>query len=211
MFGILNYKVFLLSGILLNITPGADTIYILTRSVSQGRRSGIISVLGIGTGCLVHTIMAGLGLSIILAKSALAFNIIKYIGAAYLVYLGIKSFLSKTSLTDIDNKANQKSFKKIYFEALLTNTLNPKVALFFLAFMPQFINPANTFGSVPFFILGSTFAFTGVTWCLLLVLFSSIATKKLREHNNISLFLNKITGLVFVALGIKLLKTKVSN
>lgn len=92
MFGIINYSVFIISGIVLNLTPGADTIYILGNSISNGKKVGIMSALGISTGCIVHTIMAALGLSVILAKSAMAFNIIKYLGAAYLIYLGIRFF-----------------------------------------------------------------------------------------------------------------------
>jgi threonine/homoserine/homoserine lactone efflux protein len=136
MYGIENYVGFVIAGILLNLTPGADTMYILTRSISQGRRAGVYSVLGIGSGCLIHTILAAFGLSIILAKSALAFNIIKYVGVAYLVYLGIKMIMEKNNL--FDNKTQQletTKLVKIYQQGLLTNVLNPKVALFFLSFL----------------------------------------------------------------------------
>lgn len=207
MFGIINYKIFILSGILLNLTPGADTIYILGRGM-QGRKAGVISALGISTGCLIHTIMAALGLSIILSKSALAFNIVKLLGAGYLIYLGIKSMKSDNSLL-IEKCENKKiSLKKMYFDGVITNTLNPKVALFFLAFLPQFISPDNTYGAIPFLVLGLTFIITGTLWAMVLAILSSIIAERLKCQNKFSDILNKITGVIFVALGLNLLRAK---
>jgi len=135
MFGIENYLIFIASGIILNITPGNDTIYILSRSIVQGRKAGVISVLGISTGCLAHTIMASLGLSVILSKSILLFDVIKYIGVVYLVYIGIKTVVSKNnpfnSQTNIESLID---YKQIYKQGFLTNLFNPKVALFFCLF-----------------------------------------------------------------------------
>lgn len=211
MFGIVNFSVFIITGIILNLTPGADTMYILGNSMSNGKKAGIMSALGISTGCIVHTILAALGLSVILAKSALAFNIIKYLGAAYLVYLGIRSFMSKSSLL-IHNDDNEKSsFKNIYFQGIITNVLNPKVALFFLAFLPQFINPNNTYGALPFLLLGCTFIITGTIWCIILAIFSSYLTGKISEKVGLANSLNKISGIIFVGLGLNLLRAKLSN
>ncbi|MBI6871576.1 LysE family translocator [Clostridium aciditolerans] len=211
MFGIVNFSVFIITGIILNLTPGADTMYILGNSMSNGKKAGIMSALGISTGCIVHTILAALGLSVILAKSALAFNIIKYLGAAYLVYLGIRSFMSKSSLL-IHNGDNEKSsFKNIYFQGIITNVLNPKVALFFLAFLPQFINPNNTYGALPFLLLGCTFIITGTIWCIILAVFSSYLTGKISEKVGLANSLNKISGIIFVGLGLNLLRAKLSN
>lgn len=211
MFGIVNFSVFIITGIILNLTPGADTMYILGNSMSNGKKTGIMSALGISTGCIVHTILAALGLSVILAKSALAFNIIKYLGAAYLVYLGIRSFMSKSSLL-IHNGDNEKSsFKNIYFQGIITNVLNPKVALFFLAFLPQFINPNNTYGALPFLLLGCTFIITGTIWCIILAVFSSYLTGKISEKVGLANSLNKISGIIFVGLGLNLLRAKLSN
>lgn len=211
MFGIVNFSVFIITGIILNLTPGADTMYILGNSMSNGKKAGIMSALGISTGCIVHTILAALGLSVILAKSALAFNIIKYLGAAYLVYLGIRSFMSKSSLL-IHNGDNEKSsFKNIYFQGIITNVLNPKVALFFLAFLPQFINPNNTYGTLPFLLLGCTFIITGTIWCIILAVFSSYLTGKISEKVGLANSLNKISGIIFVGLGLNLLRAKLSN
>ena len=211
MIGIINYKLFILSGVLLNITPGADTLYILGRGMSQGKKSAIISALGISTGCLVHTILAAFGLSAILEKSIFAFNLIKWTGAMYLIYLGIKSFKSKGLIIENEEINSKISSKKIFLEGVLTNVLNPKVALFFLSFLPQFIATNNSYGSLPFLILGFTFIITGTLWGLFLSLSSAMVTQKMKENNSISLRLNKITGIVFIALGIKLLSAKNPN
>ncbi len=216
MFGIENYWGFILTGILLNITPGSDTMYIITRSVSQGKKAGFYSVLGIVSGILVHTVLAALGLSIILAKSPLAFTIVKYIGASYLCYLGFKMLTSKAEsviadgLPDSENPTQAKAldYGKIFKQGVLTNTFNPKVALFFLAFFPQFIDPSYAHSTVSFLVLGLTFAVTGLVWCLCLALLASRFSEKLRENPAIESILNKISGVVFIGLGIKLLTEK---
>ncbi len=213
MFGIENYWGFILTGILLNITPGSDTMYIITRSISQGNKAGLYSVLGIVSGILVHTLLAALGLSIILANSPLAFTIVKYIGASYLCYLGFKMLTTKAkpviaeALLDNQSVMQAKAldYGKIYKQGVLTNTLNPKVALFFLAFFPQFIDPSYTHSALSFLILGLTFAVTGLVWCLCLALLASRFSQKLRENPAIESMLNKISGVVFIGLGIKLL------
>ena len=137
MLGIEHFEMFLLAGILLNLTPGSDTIYILSRSIAQGKRAGIYSVLGISSGVAVHTTLAALGLSVILSTSALAFMAVKITGALYLGYLGLTTLLSKENkLMSLTEQVMTR--KEIYLQGLLTNILNPKVALFFLSFLPQF-------------------------------------------------------------------------
>ena len=135
MFGILNFSAFIIAGILLNLTPGADTMYILGRSIANGRRAGILSALGISTGSLVHTVLAALGLSVLLAESQLAFSIVKYLGAGYLIYLGIKSIAAKPAeQLLLEQHGGAQKASRIYWSGILTNVLNPKVALFYLAF-----------------------------------------------------------------------------
>ncbi len=203
--GIENYWGFLLAGILLNITPGADTMYILTRSVAEGRKAGIYSVLGISTGGLIHTLFASLGLSVILSTSATAFMIVKYAGAAYLVYLGIKHLIEKPNLFAGTNTGDvPQGLSKIYRQGIFTNVLNPKVALFFLSFLPQFINPEFSNGILPFLILGGTFIITGTIWCLFLAFAASQLTQTLRKHQKIAKWFQKISGMVFITLGIHL-------
>ena len=216
MFGIENYLGFVLAAILLNLTPGSDSMYIITRSISQGQTAGFYSVLGIISGILIHTLLAALGLSVLLANSPTAFMIVKYIGASYLCYLGVKMLMSKqqpligASLQENGKPSSAKTldYWQIYKQGMLTNTFNPKVALFFLAFFPQFINPNYANSMVSFIILGLTFAATGFIWCLCLALLASKFSEKLRENPAIESILNKISGVVFIGLGIKLLTEK---
>jgi RhtB (resistance to homoserine/threonine) family protein len=201
-----NLTSFVLAGILLNLTPGQDTLYILGRSIAQGRKAGICSVLGISTGALFHISASALGLSAILMTSAVIFAVIKYAGAAYLIYLGIKMFFSKKDNPKINARpANSKvKYSRIYGEGILTNVLNPKVALFFLAFLPQFIKPDQTDGPLPFFFLGSIFLTTGTIWCIIVAVCSSYVTEVMRKKANITRTLDKICGGVFIFLGLKL-------
>ncbi len=216
MFGIENYLGFIIAAILLNLTPGTDSMYIITRSMAQGKTAGFYSVLGITSGILVHTLLASLGLSVLLANSPTAFMIVKYIGASYLCYLGFKMLTSKQqpliadSLSEDKQLATAKSTNhwQIYQQGVLTNVFNPKVALFFLAFFPQFIDSSYAHGMLSFLILGLTFATTGFIWCSCLALLASLLSKNLRENPSIEVVLNKISGVVFIGLGIKLLTDK---
>ncbi|WP_296237820.1 LysE family translocator [Psychrobacter sp. UBA5136] len=215
MFGIENYLGFVMAAILLNLTPGSDSMYIITRSVSQGQTAGFYSVLGIISGILVHTLLAALGLSVLLANSPTAFMIVKYIGASYLGYLGLKMLITKQDGLIADNLpvndhtlASVLDYGQIYKQGVLTNTFNPKVALFFLAFFPQFINPSYTHSTLSFLLLGLTFALTGFIWCLCLALLASKFSAKLRKNPTIEVMLNRISGVVFIGLGIKLLTEK---
>ncbi|MEH6891721.1 LysE family translocator [Bacillus sp. JJ864] len=205
--GIINYEVFLVTGILLNLIPGADTMYIVGRSISQGRKAGVYSVFGIITGSLVHTLLVAFGLSIILTKSIILFNTIKIIGVIYLVYLGIRMMIDKTNVNFQANASNKLNLRKIYVQGLLTSITNPKVALFFIAFLPQFIDPKAS-NPISFIILGLTFTITGLSWCLFIAYFSSYVTKKLRGNEKVGMVLNKITGMIFIGMGLKLLQTK---
>lgn len=216
MLGIENYLGFVLAAVLLNLTPGTDSVYIITRSISQGQKAGLYSVLGITSGSLIHTLLAALGLSVLLASSPMAFMIVKYIGAAYLCYLGLKMLLSKPPSAIVNNLPKDKAILnqhkidnwQIYKQGVLTNLFNPKVALFFIAFFPQFIDAHYAYGMVSFLILGLTFASTGLIWCTCLALLAARFSKKLREKPSVETILNKISGIIFVGLGIKLLTEK---
>lgn len=198
-----------MTGILLNLTPGNDTIFILSRSIGQGKKAGIVSALGIGTGSLIHTILAAFGLSVIIAKSLFVFNIIKYLGAVYLLYIGFKMLTDKSQLNTDSSIRNQPSgYFKIYRDAIITNVLNPKVALFFIAFLPQFIEPAFKNTVLPFLTLGITFIATGTIWCLLLATFASAIFTTLKDNRKISVLINKICGITLIGLGIKVSLTE---
>ncbi len=133
MFGITSFTVFLAAAIIMNITPGTDTMYIVSRSVSQGKKAGLYSVLGISTGAMVHTFLAAIGLSLILTTSVILFTIVKMIGAAYLIYLGVRMVIQKSSQFEV-KKTKPLTARKVFAQGLLTNLTNPKVALFFSIF-----------------------------------------------------------------------------
>lgn len=209
MFGIENYPGFILAAVILNLTPGADTLYILTRSISMGLKAGLVSVGGIISGCVVHVLCAAFGLSVVLAASATLFNLVKWTGAVYLIYLGIKTFVKPHEPLDTEYKTNgSSSLLKIYKQGVLTNVLNPKVALFFLSFLPQFISPENASGALPFLILGATFLVTGTIWCLILCWAASLMTRTLQSNPLIEKVLIKLSGMVFIGFGLKLAFTK---
>lgn len=201
---ITNYYGFILAVIMLLLTPGADTVFILTKSIAGGYRQGIASVAGIVCGLFVHTTLVAFGLSVILMTSALLFNIVKIAGAAYLIYLGIMALKSKSSINI--NKENASSFFLVFRQGLFTNLLNPKVALFFLALLPQFVK-SNAESPVPFLILGFTFIFIGSLWSLFLVWASARISNTLRQ-SKFSYYLNKAAGVIFIALGLNILRLK---
>jgi threonine/homoserine/homoserine lactone efflux protein len=155
--GIENFWVFALAALLLNLTPGNDMLYVAARSTSQGSKAGILSSLGIMVGCMVHIIAAMFGLSAIIAKSAVAFDIIKYVGAAYLIYLGVRSVVSRKRSLKINTSIKKLSHQRIFWQGVVTNVLNPKVALFFLAFLPQFININQGNAAFQILFLGTWF------------------------------------------------------
>ena len=205
MFGVQNFSLFLVSCILLNLTPGQDTMFIIGRSMAQGRKAGIISVLGIMTGVLIHTSFAALGLSAILATSSLAFSIVKYAGAGYLIWIGV-GFLRNGRHDDKLEAVESKRLSSwtIYRQGVLTNLLNPKVSLFFLSFLPQFVDPRAEFIFSPFIVLGLIFFTTGSIWCTVLVFGSTWLTDKVQNRTSVGGVLKKLTGTLFVGLGIKL-------
>jgi RhtB (resistance to homoserine/threonine) family protein len=208
MFGIHDFALFLVAGILLNLTPGPDTVYILGRSVAQGREAGIASALGISLGSIFHTCAAALGLSAILATSALAFGTIKLIGGAYLIFLGIKMILDRRKQLSLPSNFHRRTTMAAFRQGILTNILNPKVALFFLAFLPQFINPASNMKIAAFITLGLTFVTTGTIWCLILAWFASALSERLRTNETITQWLNRTAGALFVFLGVRLATAK---
>jgi RhtB (resistance to homoserine/threonine) family protein len=208
MFGIHDFELFLAAGILLNLTPGPDTAYILGRSIAQGREAGIASALGISIGSIFHTCAAALGLSAILATSAFAFSAIKLLGGAYLVFLGIKMLLDRRKQLSLPANFRRRTTIAAFRQGVLTNILNPKVALFFLAFLPQFIDPASNAKIMAFVTLGLTFVTTGTIWCLILAWFASAFSERLRSNETISQWLNRTAGALFVFLGIRLAMTR---
>ena len=202
--GIHDFWVFALAGLLLNLTPGPDTFYILGRTLAQGRRAGVASVLGISTGSVIHTLAAATGLSVLLATSATAFMAVKFAGAAYLIYLGAGMVFSRATTAARPQLLASAKPTVIFRQGLLTNLLNPKVALFFLAFVPQFIAPGSDSKFLAFLVLGFCFITTGTLWCLCLVAFASLLGDRLRVTNRLADWLNRSVGALFIFLGARL-------
>lgn len=182
-------------------------MFVLSRSISNGRASGMAASAGIATGAFVHTILSTIGLSIILSQSVVLFTAIKIIGGIYLVYIGIKSLLKKSEGVSLKNVSNV-SNKKHFVQGVITNVANPKNILFYLSFLPQFASTNNGTGSLSFLLLGSTFAVIVLVWYVLVTYFSTIATKAIRDNKTFNSILNKISGVVFIALGWKLIVAK---
>jgi len=205
-FGTHDLWLFVLSGFLLNITPGPDTLYIVGRGSTQGWRAGAVAALGIGAGTLVHICAAALGLSAILAASATAFTAVKIIGAAYLLYVGISLIRSAGASESPPGTiaVRPASVRSIFVQGFLTNVLNPKVALFFLAFLPQFV--ASDAGSKPlaFLFLGGIFDLNGTLWNLCVAWSTARLSSRLAPSAAFKRWFNRCVGSVFVFIGIRL-------
>jgi threonine/homoserine/homoserine lactone efflux protein len=203
--GITDFWLFVLSGLALNIIPGPDSLFIIGRSAGQGFKAGSVAALGIGTGTFVHIFAAAFGLAAILSTSAMAFTVIKIIGALYLLYMGVTMLISNSQLKPIEtNDRKLISLSKIYYQGFLTNALNPKVALFFLAFVPQFISADAPNKALAFIVLGFVFNVNGMLWCHMLAWTSSSVGQSLKSNKKLTLWLSKLTGGLFLYFGLKL-------
>ncbi len=200
MHGIENFWLFVTAGFLLNITPGPDMLYVLTRSATQGRAAGVVSALGIFCGCLVHIAAAAFGLSALLMTSALAFEIVKWCGAIYLVYLGVRTWMT-AGRQPASPELGQAPLVAIFRQGFVVNVLNPKVALFFLTFLPQFTDPNAGSLAGQILLLGLTFDTMGTSVLLAVAVGAASLRPWLREASALPA---RISGAVFVLLGIGL-------
>lgn len=208
MMGTVDLGVFVVAGLILNITPGADMLYIASRSAAQGTKAGIIAALGIGAGCLAHILFATFGLSVILASSALAFAMVKYAGAVYLLYLGITTLLSlRTKEESTTTTIIPLSSGKIFRQAVLINVLNPKVALFFMALLPQFVSPQAVHPAMSFLFLGGLFDFNGTIVNIIFAVFSSRIAARFKQSSIVGSLCKAAVGGLFIALGVRLALT----
>jgi threonine/homoserine/homoserine lactone efflux protein len=205
MFGTTDLVLFVVAGLLLNVTPGPDTLYIIARTASQVRRGGAVAALGIGAGLLFHTFAAAIGLSVILAASATAFTIVKWAGAVYLIYVGLSLLTAPAKIQQKTSGLHAAALRTVFLQGFLTNVLNPKVALFFLAFLPQFVDPAAPNKSAAFLFLGVVFTFNGTLWNLLLAWSAARLASSLNGSASVALWLNRTVGALFVYLGIRLI------
>jgi threonine/homoserine/homoserine lactone efflux protein len=200
---------FVLSGLLLNITPGPDTLYIVGRSSTQGWRAGVFAALGIGAGTLVHICAAALGLSAILAASAAAFTAVKIVGAVYLLYVGVTLIWSARTAGNSPGAPaiRPASIRGIFVQGFLTNVLNPKVALFFLAFLPQFVASDASSKPLAFLFLGAVFDFNGTIWNLMIAWSTARLSRRLALGGAFKQWFNRCVGAVFVFIGVRLALT----
>ena len=185
------------------IAPGPDMLYVITRGVTQGRKAGILSAVGVICGTLVHTTAAAFGLTLILQSSALAFMLIKYLGAIYLIYLGIKAWREKSTFS-LNTSTSNVSFRKIFWQGVFSNVLNPKVAIFFLAFLPQFVDKGSSAVTLQRVTLGLTFAFFGLCFLLAVGYSSGTIGGWLTRRPHFGQFLQRFSAGILVALGIRL-------
>jgi threonine/homoserine/homoserine lactone efflux protein len=202
MLGIHDLGLFVLSGLLLNVTPGPDMLYIIARSTSQGWRAGAAATLGVSAGCFVHIAAAALGVSALLAASATAFTVLKFAGAIYLVYVGISMLRSPPMSAHAAPIFRTARLRDVFAQGFLTNALNPKVALFFLAFLPQFIEFDAPAKWMAFIVLGSIFTFNA-TWWNLFVAWSA-ARMSTALGSRASIWLQRSIGVFLVYLGVRL-------
>jgi threonine/homoserine/homoserine lactone efflux protein len=203
MLGVHDFGLFLAAGLLLNITPGPDNAFIIGRSVQMGWRGGAAAALGISTGCLVHIVGAALGLSALLAASATAFTIVKYAGAAYLLYSGLRMILAKPEPAEAGDASTALTLRAVFAQGVATNVLNPKIALFFLAFLPQFVDADAGHQTLAFLLLGLVFVLNGTLWCLGVAVVAARAAGRLRGSGAARAWINRVLGGVFIALGIR--------
>ncbi|MDR1013975.1 MAG: LysE family translocator [Coriobacteriales bacterium] len=209
--GIINYGAFVVAAIVLNLTPGIDTLFILGKSVTGGPRIGVASALGVSCGLVVHTLLVAFGLSLILVGSPWLFWATKVLGACYLAVMGIRALLShEPFMLRPEERPPLRPPSRawpVFVQGMITNVTNPKIALFFLAFLPQFVDPGAASAPVPFLLLGFTFLCTSTLWCLVLALTAGQAKRLLEHRPRLSVIANRVAGVLYLALGISIFVT----
>lgn len=198
-----SLTIFITAGLLLNITPGPDVLYIVGRSLGQGRAAGVVSALGIAAGTLFHVAAATSGLSALMAAQPLAYDAVRYAGAAYLVWLGVQALRSKGAALTV-RALDRTPLRQIFFQGVTTNALNPKVAIFFLAFLPQFTDPARGPVWMQMLALGLIFQFNGLLVCIAYALVADRIGAFLRSRFDVAGWLTRAMGGLFILLGLRL-------
>ncbi len=194
--------VFAVAATLLLLTPGPAVLYIVARSIEQGRAAGLASAFGITTGTLVHVLASTLGLSALLASSTLAFAVVRYAGAGYLIYMGMRRILSRTDAPALQLQLPRRSLARLYRDGFVVNLLNPKTALFFLAFLPQFIDPSRGAAAFQIAFLGLLFTLMGLTSDGLYALVAGTAGQWVKRQGRYLRWERYVTGGVFIGLGV---------
>lgn len=194
---------FVLATLTLNVTPGPDMLYVIARGAGQGRAAGVVSALGIAAGCVVHTLLVACGLAGLLLTAPAAFDMVKYAGAAYLVYLGVRALTSRRR-GGVNRQVAECGLGHVFLQGALTNLLNPKVALFFLAFLPQFTDPSRNPVALQILLLGLLFNLLGTTVNVVVALAASHAGGRFKSGLGDSAALRWLTGGVLIGLGLRL-------
>jgi RhtB (resistance to homoserine/threonine) family protein len=205
-FGTHDLLLFILAGWLLNVTPGPDTVLIVARSTQLGLKGGAMACAGVAAGIMVHITAAALGISALIAASATAFGIVKFLGAAYLIYIGVRMIVTRRA-NDSETPAALRlplSYRKVFRQGFVTNALNPKVALFFLAFLPQFIDNNAPSTALAFLFLGVVFNVNGTIWNLMVAWFTARAAATMRGGKTFQRWIDCTIGALFIAFGVKL-------
>ena len=208
MFGITHFGFFVIAVFLLNVTPGPDTAYVVGRSVAQGRGAGLMSALGISAGCCVHSLACAFGLTALLAASATAFTVIKFVGALYLMYLGARLIFTKPAAPEAAGATRAagapKSLRQLFLQGFWTNVLNPKVVLFFVSFFPQFVTTGSDHKALAFLTLGAVFVVMSTVWNSFVAWIAGSVTQRFSGKPAVKRWLDRGVGSAFVGLGIKL-------
>lgn len=203
-YSLAHWATFFTAAVLLNLSPGPDMAFILGQTAKRGVQSGFSAMFGIWTGAFIHVIFAALGLSAILATSALAFSVVKWAGAAYLVWLGIQALRSQGTNISVNGQVTPKGLMKIFKQGVLVSVLNPKVAIFFLAFLPQFVEPGAGSVSAQLFLHGLLIIVVAAFVEPPLILIGGKLTGYLSNNKKVSLWMDRGLGALFVGLGVKL-------
>jgi threonine/homoserine/homoserine lactone efflux protein len=182
-------------------------LYVITRGMTHGRRAGILSAIGVICGILVHTTMAAFGLTLIFQTSAFAFLIVKYLGASYLIYLGIKSWKDKNTFS-LETSISMMSSYRLFWQGVLSNVVNPKIAIFFLAFLPQFVDKGGSQVTLQLILLGLTFAFLGLIFLLAVGYSSGTIGSWIAQRPQYAQLLGRLSGGILIGLGIRLAVTE---
>jgi len=199
---------FIVANILLALAPGPDNIFVLTQGITKGFKAAFITTLGFTTGVIVHTSAAAFGITVIFQTSELAFDIVKYVGALYLIYLAYQAYKHRNEPLNLSGKNGTSELKKLYIKAFFMNVLNPKVSIFFLAFLPQFVNPANGSVTMQMITLGIVFMIVTIVVFGAIGYAGNILSIKLRQNPKIVTYMNTMTSFVLLGLGLKLALTQ---
>jgi threonine/homoserine/homoserine lactone efflux protein len=201
--GIINFQLFIISSMIIIIAPGPDFIYVTTRGISEGNKAGVISAIGISAGLLIHTLFAAFGLSAIIQASRTAYTIIKYLGAGYLIFIGIKAIISKNKIVELKTDTTYKN-GNIFRQGMLTNIFNPKAIVTFMAFLPQFVNANISHPITQFTLLGLILSTMAIIWFGFVGYFAGLFGAIIKRNNIIQNGIKYLSGSIMILLGLRL-------